>query len=93
MADAALAETIVEMMRAQLAECEEMISRGVAPPGTAEHVDMIRTLLATFAARNAGLGENLGGCPWRARPGLRECVTRSGAWRHGGAAGRQEMIN
>jgi hypothetical protein len=51
MADTALAETIVEMMRAQLAECEEMIALGVAGPGTAEHVDMIRTLLATFAAR------------------------------------------
>ena len=51
MADTALAETIVKMMRTQLAECEEMIALGVAPPGTAEHVDMIRTLLATFAAR------------------------------------------
>jgi hypothetical protein len=28
---------------------------------------MIRTLLATFAARNAGLDENLGASPWRAR--------------------------
>jgi hypothetical protein len=55
MADAALAETIVEMMRAQLAECEEMISRGVARPGTAEHVDMIRTLLATFAGAEPDL--------------------------------------
>jgi hypothetical protein len=56
MPDTARAEAIVEMMRAQLAECEEMIARGVARPGTAEHVDTLRTLLATFAARNDGLG-------------------------------------
>ena len=42
MADTALPETIVKMMRTQLAECEEMIALGVAPPGTAEHVDTIR---------------------------------------------------
>lgn len=49
----ACAETIVEMVRAQLAECEEMIALGVARPGTAEHVDMILTLLATFAAQKS----------------------------------------
>ncbi len=51
MADTSLAETILEMMRAELAWCEEMIALGVARPGTVEHVDMIRTLLASFAAR------------------------------------------
>ena len=86
MADTALAETIVKMMRDQLAECEEMIARGVARPGTAEHVDVIRTMLATFGGRNAGLGENLGACQRRARPGSGECVTRAGARRHGGAS-------
>jgi hypothetical protein len=50
MADTSLAETILEMMRAELAGCEEMIALGVARPGTAEHVDMIPALLASFAA-------------------------------------------
>jgi hypothetical protein len=51
MADTTLAKTILEMMCAELAECEEMIALGVARPGTAEHADLIRTLLASFAAR------------------------------------------
>jgi hypothetical protein len=34
MEDTTLAETILEMMRAELASCEEMIALGVARPGT-----------------------------------------------------------
>jgi hypothetical protein len=44
------ADDIIEHIRADLAECEKMIALGVARPGT-EHVNIIRALLATFAAR------------------------------------------
>jgi hypothetical protein len=62
-------------------QCREMIALGVARPGTAERYDPdIARLLR--GAEAAELGENPGACPWRARPGLGECVTRAGTGRH-----------
>ncbi len=45
------ADDIIEHIHADLAECEKMIALGVARPVTAEHVDIIRALLASFPAR------------------------------------------
>jgi len=51
--------TFIEHIHADLAECEKIIALGVARPGTAEQVEIIRALLASFPARNSDLWPHL----------------------------------
>jgi hypothetical protein len=77
LADTTLAKTIREMMRrrACLVRRNDRAWRGAARDRGSRRYDpgFARLLRGAEAAE---LGENPGACPWRARPGLGECVRR-----------------